>query len=171
MVKRKVSAVKSNSLRPRPDILVTCRDLSGNDNVLAVTCACNAGYDPPMVMVGIVPGRHSYDMIKQTGVFIVNLVPERMRKEYAFAGTKSGADVDKFEALHLTKGEGVQVNAPYIMECPVNIECKITGSIKTGSHEMFAATIEYVHADEDLVDEKGYIEFQKIDFLTFKILP
>ncbi len=169
-VREKTSAVLSNSLRPRPDVLVTCR-YQGKDNLLAVTCAANAGYDPPMVIVGIVPSRYSYHMIKESGVFAVNLVTEEMRDIYAFAGSKSGRDMDKFQALSLTKRECVKIDAPFLDIAPVAIECKVTGSIRTGSHEMFAATIEYVHADKELVDEKGFIRFSKLHFLTFKELP
>ncbi len=167
----KKDAVLSNALRPRPDILVTCRDNEGNDNILAVTCACNAGYLPPMVMVGIIPTHHSYKMIKESGVFTINLVTEAMREAYGICGSKSGREVDKFELSGLTKMECTTINAPYIKESPVSIECKVTGSIMTGSHEMFAATIEAVHADEDIVNDKGNIDFTKVDFLTYKILP
>ncbi|MCK9171393.1 MAG: flavin reductase [Treponema sp.] len=75
-------------------------------------------------MVGIVPSRYSYHLIKESGCFTVNLV-----------------------------------------DCPVQIECTVAGSIVTGSHEMFIGKIEAVFADGELVDGEGKIDFSRIDFL------
>ena len=61
--------------------------------------------------------------------------------------------------------DGMKVNAPILLDCPVNIECTIVDSIVTGSHEMFIGKIEYVHADQQLVDDKGNIDFSAIDFI------
>jgi len=138
------------------------------NNALAVEYAGNCSYDPPMVMVGIVPTRYSYPMIKETGVFVVNLVTEELREKYAYLGSHSRRDEDKLEKLGIKIGEGVKINAPILLDCPVNIECKVVDSIKTGSHEMFIGKIEYMHANEDLLDEKGNIDFSKINLLKFR---
>ncbi|MFA9397690.1 MAG: flavin reductase family protein [Clostridiaceae bacterium] len=155
-------------LNPMPDILVSCRGLNGENNALAVGYAGNCSYDPPMVMVGIVPTRHSYKMIKESGVFVVNLVPESFREEYAYLGSHSGKDENKLEKLNIKLGEGVKVNAPILLDCPVNIECKIVDSIMTGSHEMFIGKIEYVHANSDLVLDNVSIDYNKINLLKFR---
>jgi flavin reductase (DIM6/NTAB) family NADH-FMN oxidoreductase RutF len=118
-----------------------------------------------MVMVGIVPSRHSYGIIKETGVFVVNLVPDSMKDTFAYLGSHSGRDEDKLAALGLNVGEGVKVNAPVLLDCPVSIECRVTGSVVTGSHEMFIGMVEYVHADASLVNEEGKIDWSAIDFL------
>lgn len=155
-------------LKPMPDILVSCRDKDGKNNALAVGYACNCSYDPPMVMVGIVPSRYSYHIIKETGVFVVNLVPEHLREQYGYLGSHSGRDENKLEKLKLNLGEGKKINAPLLLDCPVNIECTVVNSIKTGSHEMFVGKIEYVHADSDLVNENGDIDYSKINLLKFR---
>lgn len=157
-MEKKVTDFKS-CLKAMPDILVSCRSKEGQDNALAVAYACNCSYDPPMVMVGIVPSRYSYHMIKDTGVFVVNLVTEALRKEYAYLGSHSGRDEDKLAVLGMKKGEGIKVNAPLLLDCPVNIECTVVDSIKTGSHEMFIGKVEYIHANEELINEKGSIDF------------
>ncbi len=166
-VEKKVSNFK-NCLKTMPDILVSCRSRQGEDNALAVGYACNCSYDPPMVMVGIVPSRHSYKMIKETGVFVVNLVSEDMREKYAYLGNYSGRDGDKLEALRMKKGEGLKVDAPILLDCPVNIECKVVDSIKTGSHEMFVGRVEYIHAKEELIDKDGNVDYSKINLLKFR---
>ncbi|WP_026894703.1 flavin reductase family protein [Clostridiisalibacter paucivorans] len=165
---KKKSANFKTCLRPVPDLLISCRDREGNDNALAVEYACNCSFDPPMVMVGIVPTRYSYPIIKETGVFVVNLVTEALRKQYKYLGTHSGKDEDKLAKLGMNIGEGVKVNAPLLLDCPVNIECSVVDSIKTGSHEMFIGKINYVHANKGIVDTEGNIDYSKIQFLKFR---
>ena len=156
------------ALKPTPDILISCRSKEGQDNALAVEYACNCSFDPPMIMVGIVPSRYSYNIIKETGVFVVNLVPEELRKEFGYLGSHSGRDGDKLTFLGMKKGEGVKVKAPVLLDCPVNIECTVVDSIKTGSHEMFVGKVEYIHAKEEFILEDGSVDYAKIKLLKFR---
>lgn len=161
----KAPAAFRSVLNPKTPILVSCRSKEGRNNALVVVYACNCSYDPPMVMVGIVPSRYSYGIVKETGVFVANLVPARMRKAFDYLGSHSGRDEDKLAALGLRIGEGIKVNAPILLDCPVSVECRVVDSIRTGSHEMFIGQIEYVHADANLVDAAGKIDWGSIDFL------
>lgn len=156
------------SLNPMPDLLVSCRGADGEVNALAVGYAGNCSYDPPMVMVGIVPSRHSYPMVKETGEFVVNLVPEHLREKYAYLGKVSGRDEDKLANAGMKFEQGKVVKAPILLDCPVNIECTVVDSIVTGSHEMFIGKVEYIHADENLINETGNIDFSKINLLKFR---
>src|SRR6056297_1702131 len=133
-----------NSIQPSPYLVVSCHNEEGEYNALAVAYACNCSFDPPMVMVGIVPSRYSYNMVKETGEFVVNLASEELELDYI---------------------EGEEISAPILNDFPVNIECKVIDSIKTGSHEMFVGKIEYIHCDEELVSEDGKIDFDKINLL------
>lgn len=155
----------SPCLQPAPKILVSCRGLDGKNNALAVAYCCNCSYDPPMLMVGIVPSRCSYKMIKESGCFVVNLPGKDYKEIFDYLGSKSGRDEDKLSAMNVKLAEGQKVNAPILVDCPVNIECKIVDSIVTGSHEMFVGKIEAVHADEGLVDNEGKIDFSSIALL------
>ena len=152
-------------LQPMPRVLVSCRGLDGEDNVLAVGYCGNCSYDPPMVMVGIAPLRYSYNMIKESGCFIVNLVEKGYRDVFDYMGSNSKRDGDKLAAMNVKTAEGKKVNAPLLKDCPVNIECTVVDSIITGSHEMFVGKVEYVHADSQLLDKDGNIDFSKIKFL------
>lgn len=151
-------------LKPSPNVLVSCRGVDGENNALAVAYCCNCSYDPPMVMVGIVPSRYSYRMVKESGCFVVNLVDKGYEEIYRYLGSHSKRDGDKLAAMNVKMQEGKKVNAPLLSDCPVNIECTVVDSIVTGSHEMFVGRIEYVHADSQLVKE-GDIDFSLIDFL------
>jgi flavin reductase (DIM6/NTAB) family NADH-FMN oxidoreductase RutF len=152
------------SLKPTPDIVVSCRGANGEDNALVVAYACNCSFDPPMVMVGIVPSRYSHHMVKETGVFVINLVDKQNKEAANYLGNNSGRDEDKLKKLNLNVQDGVKVNAPVLVDFPVNIECEVVDSVKTGSHEMFIANIVYIHADEELVNSDGEIEYSCIDF-------
>ena len=152
-------------LQPSPKTLVSCRDANGNNNALAVAYCCNCSYDPPMVTVGIVPSRHSYNIIKETGVFVVNLVDKEQKELFDYLGSHSGRDEDKFAALNIIFKDGLKVKAPVLSDCPVNIECTVVDSIVTGSHEMFIGKIEYVHANKELINEKGDIQFNELTLL------
>ena len=155
----------SPCLQPTPNVLVSCRNAKGENNALAVAYCCNCSFDPPMVMVGIVPSRHSYAMVKESGCFVVNLVPKAYRDTYMYLGSRSGRDEDKLKAKNVRLAEGEKVNAPILSDCPVNIECTVVDSILTGSHEMFVGKIEAVHADTEVLNEKGEIDFSKLDLL------
>ena len=161
----KKSANMKTCLQPAPKVLVSCRGLDGEDNVLAVGYCGNCSYAPPMVMVGIVPSRYSYKMIKKSGCFVVNLVDASYQKEFDYLGKNSKRDGDKLAEMNIKLENAKIVNAPIMSDCPVNIECTVVDSIVTGSHEMFIGKVEYVHADESMVDNEGNIDFSKINFI------
>lgn len=161
----KVNANMKSCLQPMPKILVSCRGLDGENDVLAVGYCGNCSYAAPMVMVGIVPTRYSYKMIKESGCFVVNLVDKNYQETFDYLGSHSKRDEDKLSIMNVKLEDGKKVNAPILSDCPVCIECTVVDSIVTGSHEMFIGKIEYVHADSKLVDSEGNIDFSQINFL------
>jgi flavin reductase (DIM6/NTAB) family NADH-FMN oxidoreductase RutF len=161
----KQQANMKSCLQPLPKILVSCRGLNGENNVLAVAYCGNCSYAPPMVMVGIVPTRYSYPMIKESGCFVVNLVDKKYKETFDYLGSHSKRDEDKLAAMNVRLQDGKKVNAPILPDCPVNFECTVVDSIVTGSHEMFIGKVEYVHADAKLLDSEGNIDFSQISFL------
>lgn len=161
----KIEASKLNALGPKPKVVVTVRDKNGRDNALVVAYCGNCSYDPPMIMVGIVPTRFSYHMVKENPCFVVHILNKSQTSLYECAGTKSGRDGDKLKEYGIKLVNGDKVNAGVIEDCPVAIECKVVNSIVTGSHEMFIGEIECVHADKSVVDEKGRVDYSKIDLM------
>ena len=152
-------------LQPKPNVLVSCRGLGGESNALAVAYCCNCSYDPPMVMVGIVPSRYSYRLVKESGCFVVNLASKDNKELFDYLGSHSGRDGDKLTASGARLIEAVKIDAPILADCPVNIECTIVDSIMTGSHEMFVGKVEYVHADPELVAGDGNLDLSSIELL------
>lgn len=162
---KKKEAAKKSALQPAPKVLVSCRGLDGEDNALAVAYCGNCSYAPPMVMVGIVPSRYSYHMIKESGCFVVNIADQSYQDIFDYLGKTSKRDTDKLKEKHVKTENGKVVNAPILTDCPVNIECTVVDSVMTGSHEMFIGKVEYVHADENLVDENGCIDFSQMNYI------
>jgi flavin reductase (DIM6/NTAB) family NADH-FMN oxidoreductase RutF len=152
-------------LQPVPQTIVSCRDKEGRNNALVVGFTANVSLDPVMVMVGIVPTRYSHHMVKETGSFVINLPKKKFKKEYDYLGSRSGRNEDKFAALNLKWQDATYVNAPILTDCPVSIECSVVESTQPGSHELFIGKVEAVHVDEEYLDEKGNILWDKMDLL------
>lgn len=144
-----------NMLYPLPAVMVTCRGKDGKDNIITIGWTGTVCSDPAMTYVSVRKERYSHAMILETGEFVINLTTKKLAKATDFCGVRSGRDVDKFEAMHLTKEEAQVVNVPMIAESPVNIECRVTEVKELGSHDMFLAEVVAVHADEAYMDEKG----------------
>lgn len=142
-------------LYPLPAVLVTAADGRGNANVFTVAWTGTICSDPPMVSISVRPERYSYPMIRETGEFVINLTTEKLAFAADYCGVKSGRDVDKFKEMKLTALPADKVGAPLIKESPVNIECRVAKVIPLGTHDMFLAAVEAVHADEAYMDEKG----------------
>lgn len=150
-----------NMLYPLPAVLVTCRDKEGYDNVLTVAWTGTINTNPPMVYISVRPERYSYEMIRSTKEFVINLTTKELTWATDFCGVNSGRDMDKFERCKLHKEQASVVAAPLIAESPVNIECRVTEEKKLGSHSMFLAKVVAVHADEEYMDDKGRFSFAK----------
>ena len=161
----KKQAAMGTYVMPKPPAIVSCRGKDGQNNALVVAYVSNCSYDPPMAMVGIVPTRHSYKLVKDSGCFVINLASPEMKEAYDYLGSHSGRDEDKIGKLKLNIADGQKVDAPVLLDCPVNIECTVVDSIMTGSHEMFIGKVEHVHAPADCLNEDGKIDFSKITLL------
>ena len=123
-----------NMLNPVPAVMVSVTDKAGNNNIITVAWAGTVCTNPPMLSISVRPERFSYNMIKETGEFVVNLTTEELLRACDYCGVKSGRDVDKFKELHLTPLAMQHVSAVGISQSPVNIECRVRKIEELGSH-------------------------------------
>ena len=144
-----------NMLNPVPAVMVSVADKKGNNNIITVAWAGTICTNPPMLSISVRPERHSYNIIKETGEFVVNLTTEELAFACDYCGVTSGRDVNKYEKLNLTPLKMQNVNAPGIAESPVNIECKVREIKELGSHHMFIADVVGVTVDDKYMDEKN----------------
>lgn len=151
----KVTWKPGTMVYPVPAVMVSCGSEPDEHNIITIAWTGTICTDPPMTYISVRKERHSYDIIKKTGEFVINLGTEDLAFATDFCGVKSGRDVNKFETMNLTPSEGSKVKAPLIEESPVNIECKVTQIVELGSHDMFMAEVVAVNVDEQYIDEKG----------------
>lgn len=129
-----------NMLYPLPAVMVSVTDGQGNDNIITVGWTGTICTNPPMVYISVRPSRYSYEMLKKTGEFVINLTTEE---------------------FHLTKEPAQFVKAPMIKESPVSIECRVTEVKELGSHHMFLAEVLAVHAQQEYIDKNNKFQLNK----------
>lgn len=144
-----------NMLNPVPAVMVSVTDKEGKSNIITVAWAGTVCTNPPMVSISVRPSRFSYQILEETGEFVINLTNESLVKACDYCGVVSGRDVDKFAKTRLTPIPMEHVHAMGIDESPVNMECKITEKRELGSHTMFIAEVVGVTVDDRYMDETG----------------
>lgn len=151
---------------PLPPVMVTV----GNEeksNVLTVGWTGILATVPPKTYVSVRPSRYSYNLLKESGEFVINLAPASLAREVDFVGIYTGAKMDKFEKCHLTKTKSEKVAAPTIAECPIALECRVTEVIPMGSHDVFVADILSVSCHDELFDESGKLCIERANLLAY----
>ncbi len=153
-------------LSPVPPVMVSCGDMD-NSNIITIAWTGILNSNPPKTYVSIRPQRHSFEIIKNTKEFVINLTPANLVKEADYCGIYTGAKVDKFEKCNFTKAASSTVSCPLIEECPMNLECKVTDIVELGSHHMFIADITAINVDESLLGEDGKLHLEKAKLAAF----
>lgn len=156
-----------NMLYPVPAVMVSCGRKGEKPNIITTAWCGTVCSSPAMLYVSIRPERYSYDIIKETKEFVVNLVTKDLIYATDYCGVKSGRDVDKFKEMNLTPLQSVHVEAPGIDESPVNLECRVKQIIPLGSHDMFLAEVLGVTIDEKYMDENGKFELNKTGLTAY----
>lgn len=150
-----------NMIYPLPAVMVSCQREGEKPNIITVAWTGTICTNPPMAYISVRPQRHSYDIIKETGEFVINLTTEDLVRATDFCGVRSGRDIDKYKMMKLTPEKASIVGAPLIKESPVNIECKLKEIVKLGSHDMFIADVVAVNVDNKYMDSKGKFHLSK----------
>ncbi len=153
-------------LAPVPPALVTCRD-NGKDNVLTIAWTGIINTIPPKTYISVRPERYSYDLIRNSGVFAINLTTEALVKACDFCGVRSGTKVDKFKETGLCASDAFSIDAPILDDSPVTLECMVTDVIELGSHHMFLADIVSVDVAKELIDPSGRLALEKSGLLAY----
>ncbi len=157
-----------NMLYPVPAVMVSCCNVKEIPNIITVAWAGTICSDPVMVSISVRPERYSYDMIKETGEFVINLTTRELTRATDWCGVKSGRDVDKFREMSLTPGLARHLDyAPIIVESPVNLECKVKEIKELGSHHMFIAEVVGVQVSEKYLDENGKFWLNNSDLVAY----
>lgn len=153
-------------LAPLPPALVTCGTME-KPNILTIGWTGITNTIPPKTYISIRPSRFSYDLIKESKEFVINLTIKELVRAADFCGVKSGANTDKFKCMNITPEQANEVNAPMLAQSPVNLECRVTDIIPLGSHDMFMADILAVNVAEEYIDKNGKLNLDRCGLVAY----
>ena len=156
-----------NMLYPIPAVMVSCGRVDEKPNIITIAWAGTVCSSPPMVSISVRKERYSYNLIKDSKEFVINLVTKDLVKKADYCGVISGRTVDKFKEMKLTPVRGRIVGAPLIGESPVGLECMVKEIIPLGTHDMFLAEVVSVAVDKKLMDEDGRFHLNKAGLIVY----
>lgn len=164
----KVSFKPGTMIYPLPAVMVSCGETPEEYNIITIGWVGTICSEPPMCYISIRKSRLSHEIISKTKSFVINLTTKELAKATDWCGVKSGRDFDKFKEMKLTPIKASVVNAPMIMESPLNIECEVVEIKELGSHDMFIAKVVNINADEKLINPKtNSFELEKANLLAY----
>jgi len=153
-------------IAPVPPAMVTCGE-GENANIITVAWTGIVNTQPPKTYISVRPSRHSYELIRQSGEFAINLTPSSLVRQADFCGIYTGRKVNKFEKCGLHKADASALSCPILQESPLSLECRVTDVIPLGSHHMFLADIVAVDVDEALLDDSGKLRLDRAGLAAF----
>ncbi len=155
------------ALYPLPAVLVS----SGNGSETNLMTAAWVGVmssKPPVIGVGIRPERHSYDLMKSTGEFGINVPDRTLVPALVHCGRVSGRDSDKFADLEFTPVRPHALDhAPVVGQCPLSLECRVMNIVPLGSHDLFLGEVVAVWADDRILSPDGRLDPSLLDMIAF----
>ena len=166
---RKISLKPATLLSPLPVVLVSCGGTQPAEkpNLITIAWAGTVCSEPPMLSISVRPERYSYELIRQSGEFVVNVPGVGQAWATDWCGVVSGRDEDKFAKTGLTPGKALQVRPPIVQECPLNIECKVRQTLDLGSHVMFVAEVVGIQVSQTLMTPLNRLALETAGLLAF----
>ncbi|MFZ2538406.1 MAG: flavin reductase family protein [Oscillospiraceae bacterium] len=162
----KITWKASTLLAPVPPAMVSCGDMEIS-NIITIAWTGIVNTIPPMTYISIRPERYSYEMIKTSGEFVINLTDKNLIRAADWCGARTGTKHDKFKEMNLTKETVSKLSCPAIAQSPLNLECKVKDIIHLGSHDMFLSEIIAINVEEKLIDETGRLRLDKACLAAF----
>lgn len=167
IVSKKVSLGVKNLIFPEPAMVIGSYDSLGKANIMTAAWFGVACSRPFQVAVSLRPATYSYHCIMASQAFTVNVPDASLISYVRFAGKYSGKDMNKFEETGLTPVRSEYVNAPYVKEFPIVLECKLTEYHDLGSHRQFIGEVVETKIDERLLDEDGKVNMDMFDPIVY----
>jgi flavin reductase (DIM6/NTAB) family NADH-FMN oxidoreductase RutF len=154
-------------LFPLPAVMVSCKRGNEKPNIVTLSWVGVVCSEPPMLGIAIRKNRFSFDIIKESKEFVVNVPRGGLLKATDWCGTVSGKEMDKFTQCKLTPVKGLKVNTPLIEECPVNLECVVRQILELGSHNLFIGEIMATQVDSEYLNEEGQLDVEKMNLFCY----
>jgi len=147
---------------PAPVLIIGTYDKDGKPNAMNVAWGGLCCSNPPSVAISLRKATYTYESIVERKAFTVNIPSETYVKQADYFGIVSGAKEDKFAVSKLTPVKSDLVDAPYIKEFPIVLECKLTHTVEIGLHTQFIGQIIDTKIDELALDENNVPQLGKI---------
>lgn len=154
-------------LYPTPVCVVGTYDKAGKPNAMTAAWAGICCSSPPCLAVSLRKASYTYGNIMERKAFTISLPSEDYVKQADYFGMTSGRDEDKFSKAGLTPVKGELVDAPFVKEFPLVLECKLLHSIEIGLHTQFIGEILDARADEECLGLDGLPDIEKIRPILF----
>ena len=152
---------------PTPVFIVGSYDKAGKPNEMTVAWGGICCSTPPCVGIAIREATYTYGNIMARKAFTISIPSEKFIKEADYFGIVSGRTEDKFAATKLTPVKSDLVDAPYVKEFPLVLECSVIQTVKIGLHTLFIGEIKDVKANETMLDKNGAPDIEKIKPMIF----
>lgn len=152
---------------PAPTWVVGTYDNEGKANVMTAAWGGICCSEPPCVAVAVRSATYSHANMIARKAFTLNVPGEKHVMEADFLGMASGRDTDKFAATGLTPEASTLVDAPFVKEFPLILECKVLHVVEIGLHTQIIGSIVDVKADEEVLDIKGMPDMEKVKPILF----
>lgn len=167
MMSKKKSLGAETIAPPSPVWVIGSYDAAGKPNMMTASWVGVCCSRPPCLMIALREATYTHGNIMKRRAFTVNMPSVEHADETAYFGRVSGRDEDKLAATGMTAVRCDSVDAPYLGELPLVIECAVIQTIELGLHTMFIAEIKDVKADESVLDENGMPDLEKLEPFVF----
>ncbi|NQS91871.1 MAG: flavin reductase family protein [Chloroflexi bacterium] len=148
---------------PTPVWCVGSYDKDGKPNIMTIAWGGICCSTPPCLTISLRKSRYTYENILERGAYTVSVPPVKYAAEADYFGIVSGRDENKFQKTGLTPTRSKLVDAPYVEEFPMVVECKLLHHFEIGIHTQFVGEILDVKVNQDKLLEDGKPDINKID--------
>ena len=152
---------------PTPVWVVGTYDQDGKPNAMTAAWAGICCSKPPCVAVSLRKATYSYGNLMARRAFTISVPSEAHVREVDYFGMATGKEVNKFAAARLTPVNSTVVDAPYVKEFPLVLECKLLHTLEIGLHTQFIGEILDVKADPEVLGDKGLPDIDKVKPIVF----
>src|SRR5210317_219513 len=149
-------------IQPNPVLIIGSYDQNGQANMMAVAWGGICCSKPPCAAISLRQATYTYGNIQHHKAFTINIPSISFVKEADYVGIYSGKDDNKFESLGLTPVKSDVVNAPYVEEFGVVLECEVLKVVEIGLHTQFIGEIKDIKVDENILAENGLPDITKV---------